>query len=127
MKLTYLSTAMALAFAIGCGGDDGPGSDEAAGSLSTADQMAECNKLANEFPQKQVDCGLGSDNPTVGVNAADCSGSDFATFPSTCTVTVGQFEACDGDIYNEGSAFCSGNVPSSCAPLLSAGSACETN
>lgn len=118
MKLTYISTALVL-LAFGCGGGGGGASSDAElGSLSMSDQVSECNNLASEFPPKTVDCGLGSDNPTVGEDASFCSGSDFTAYPSSCTATVGDAEACEGDIYNEGSAFCSGTIPDSCAPLF---------
>lgn len=85
--------------------------------------MTECEHLASQYPQKTIDCGsAGSD--TVGTDPAQCSGSDFQTIPASCTVTVGQLEDCDAAIYNEGSAICSGTIPSACGPLFSAGSSC---
>jgi hypothetical protein len=114
----------ALAVAFGCGGGSGIDSSDTLGSLTVAEQMTECNYLASEYPQKQIDCGSGQ-TITVGSTASDCSGSNFDPIPSTCTVTVGQLEDCDAALYDEGSAACtSTTTPAACQPLVNAGSAC---
>ena len=119
MKLTTFPVlgSSVLAILIACSSSSGIDSSAELGSLSTSDQMSECNTLASMFPPKTVDCGLGSDNPTVGEDSSICNGSDFHAYPSSCTATVGDAESCLSDIYGEGSALCSGTVPSSCAPL----------
>lgn len=87
--------------------------------------MTECQHLASQYPEKMIDCGSAG-SATVGVDPAKCSGSDFTPIPASCTVTVGQLEDCDAALYNEGSAICTAtSVPPACAPLVSAGSACE--
>jgi hypothetical protein len=116
---------VALAVAIGCGGSGG-GIDRSKtlGSLSAADQMTECHDLASQYPRKSISCGsAGSD--TVGIDPAECSGSNFQMIPASCTVTVGQLEDCDSALYNAGSALCNGTIPSACTPLENAGSACQ--
>ena len=125
MKLTSVGCVFgfALAVAIGCGGG-GIDRSKSLGSLSAADQMTECQHLASQYPAKMIDCGSNGSN-TVGVDPAQCSGSDFQATPASCTITVGQLEDCDAAVYNEGSsAYCSGTIPAACAPLFSAGSAC---
>ena len=124
MKLTSVGCVcgVALAVAIGCGGG-GVDRSKTLGSLSAADQMAECEHLASQYPQKTIDCGSGG-SATVGTDAAECSGSNFQTIPASCTLTVGQLEDCDAALYGEGSAICSGTIPTACGPLVSAGSAC---
>ncbi len=123
MKISKLGWVVVAAF--GCGGSSsGIDSSASLGSLSVAQQMTECNHLASEFPTMTVDCGSGI-TATVGTSASDCSGSDFVPIPSTCTVTVGDLESCDAALYDEGSAaICSDTVPSACASVFGAGSAC---
>jgi len=124
MKLTSVC-GVAFAMALGCG-SSGSGIDRSRtlGSLSTAEQMSECEDFASMYPKKSVSCGTDG-SASVGTDASECMGSNFEAIPSTCTVTVGQLEDCDAALYNEGSAVCSGNVPTECAPLFSAGSACN--
>ena len=74
-KLIYVAAVLAT---FGCGG--GIDSSKTLGSLSTADQMTECNHLASEFPKKTVDCGSGA-TVTVGTDPAACSGSNFTMIP----------------------------------------------
>jgi len=86
--------------------------------------MTECEDLASQFPPKTISCGSAG-SATVGTDPAKCMGSNFQPAPAGCTVTVGQLQDCDAAIYDEGSAACSDTIPPACAPLVSAGSACE--
>jgi hypothetical protein len=129
-----------LAVAIGCGGSNGVGVDarrsidaspdsgidpsKPIGSLSVADQMAVCQELAREYPKMTITCGTGNTRD-VGTDPSECTGSNFQVVPASCPVTVGQLEDCSAAEYREGSAaVCSNTIPTECAPLANAGSAC---
>lgn len=124
MKLLNLG-GLVFALALGCGSSSG-GIDpsKTLGSLSAADQMTECQDLASQFPPKTISCGSAG-SATVGNDPSKCSGSNFKAAPAGCTVTVGQLQDCDSAIYDEGSAACTDTIPPACAPLISAGSACN--
>jgi hypothetical protein len=127
MKRTIVGCVLgvAVAVAIGCGGDSsGIDRSKAVGSLSAADQMTECMNNASKYPSKTVMCSDGSTLP-LGTDPAECSGSGFHAYPAACPVTVGQAEDCEAALYAAGSAACgSGSPPAACAAVFANLAAC---
>lgn len=122
MKKLLLVCVMAA-----CGGGGGPvDSGKEFKDLSTAEATDECNYLADAYPEHTYTCAGDDDSSSTGFSHADCANADVGDVPDTCTMTVGQFEDCEADIYALSDAqLCddSTQLPSSCAPLFS--SACQ--
>ncbi len=102
-------TALALA---ACGGGGGSGLDgnKALGSLTSAELMELCEYVAEAGPQETVDCG---DGVTVGpTTAAECA---MDPFPTDCTATVDDAEACADAIGDDP---CNAFESEACAPIF---------
>jgi hypothetical protein len=113
LSIVSILTAMALA---ACGGDDGVDGSKKLSELSVAENKDACLELAEDYPEKTVDCGDGA-TLTVGLTATECNDQQVA--PATCTATVDEARACTADIYNQSNAdLCMDKpLPASCSKL----------
>jgi hypothetical protein len=109
-KLFLLATVL-----MGCGGD-GVSDSKKLTDLSAAETKDVCNELADDYPERTVNCS--GTMITVGYSAADCAMPGDAA-PDTCTATVGDVRDCADAIFSlSDEQICTSDaLPAACAKL----------
>lgn len=123
-----LVIGLVCGFAVGCGGGSGGGggsgldSGAPIASLDAGEVGDLCDYLVGVLgPERVIDCGDGDTRSVGGEDATECV-SELSAFPDTCTITVGQYEACIEDLADLTDAqICDGQLPPTCGVLFDQG------
>ncbi len=108
----FLVIAVALGFAVGCGGGD----DDVLLREATVEDAKDLCEFANDHIPEETDCGGGV--TAGGGEPEDCDAiSGENDTPATCDATIGDAKDCIEALEADP---CSDSFPAACAPIFSA-------